>query len=247
MRTVVITGASRGIGAATAMLAGKSGYAVVVNYLSNKEGAEVVANEIERQGSKAYVVQADISKPNEIKQLFDWVDREVGPIYGLVNNAGILETQMRFDEMEDTRLSRIMQTNILGTMLCTKEAILRMSTKFNGNGGSIVNLSSIGSRTGSPFEYVDYATSKGAIDTFTLGIAKEVAGEGIRVNAVRPGLVYTDIHTSGGESGRVDRLRDKIPLKRGGQAEEVAEAVLWFLSEKSSFTTGSFIDVSGGL
>lgn len=247
MKTILITGASRGIGAATALLAAKSGYAVVIHYLKNRTEAHSVADRIADMGSKAFVVQADISKPDAIERMFTWVDKEVGTIYGLVNNAGILETQTRFELMDSARLSRIMQTNVLGTMLCTKEAILRMSTKHGGKGGSIVNVSSIASKTGSPFEYVDYAASKGAIDTFTMGIAKEVAGEGIRVNAVRPGLIHTDIHASGGEAGRIDRLKEKIPLQRGGQTEEVAEAILWLLSEKSSFTTGSFIDVSGGL
>ncbi|WP_026969580.1 SDR family oxidoreductase [Algoriphagus terrigena] len=247
MKTVLITGASRGIGAATALLAAKSGYAVVIHCLKSRKEADSIADQVAALGSNAFVVQADISKPKEIERMFTLVDREVGSIYGLVNNAGILEKQMRFESMDSARLSRIMQTNVLGTMLCAKEAILRMSTKYGGQGGSIVNVSSIASKTGSPFEYVDYAASKGAIDTFTLGIAKEVAGEGVRVNAVRPGLIHTDIHASGGEAGRIDRLKEKIPLQRGGQAEEVAEAILWLLSEKSSFTTGSFIDVSGGL
>ncbi|MCE7055230.1 SDR family oxidoreductase [Algoriphagus sp. AGSA1] len=247
MRTIVITGASRGIGAATALLAAKSGYSVVVNYLNYKEGAEVVANEIERLGSKAFVIQGDISKPDEIVNMFSRIDRECGPIYGLVNNAGILEPQMSVESMDRERLMRVMQTNVIGTILCAKEAVTRMSIKYGGMGGAIVNVSSIAAKTGSPFEYVDYAASKGAIDTFTVGLAKEVAAEGIRVNAVRPGLVYTDIHTSGGESDRVERLKSKIPLKRGGKANEVAEAILWLLSSKASFTTGSFIDVSGGL
>ncbi|WP_057936351.1 SDR family oxidoreductase [Algoriphagus resistens] len=247
MKTIVITGASRGIGAATALLAGKSGYAVVVNYLTYKVGAELVAHEIERLGSKAFVMQADISKPNEITQMFSRIDQECGPIHGLINNAGILEPQMGIDRMDSERLLRVMQTNVIGTIVCSKEAVIRMSLKYGGTGGAIVNVSSIAAKTGAPFEYVDYAASKGAIDTFTVGLAKEVAAEGIRVNTVRPGLVYTDIHKAGGEAGRVDRLKEKIPLKRGGQTEEVAEAILWLLSEKSSFTTGSFIDVSGGL
>lgn len=247
MKTIVITGASRGIGAATALLAGKLGYAVIVNYLTQKQEAEVVAHEIERLGSKAFVMQADISKPNEISQMFCKIDRECETIHGLVNNAVMLELQMNIDRMDSDRLLRVMQTNVIGTILCSKEAVIRMSLKYGGIGGAIVNVSSIAAKTGSPFEYVDYAASKGAIDTFTVGLAKEVAGEGIRVNAVRPGLICTDIHKSGGEAGRVDRLKEKIPLKRGGQTEEVAEAILWLLSEKSSFTTGSFIDVSGGL
>ncbi len=247
MKNLLITGASSGIGAATALQAARMDYTVVVHYLQNRKGADSVADSITKMGAKARVVQADISKPDEIVRMFDWIDREVGPLYGLVNNAGILELQTRLEQMDSARLIRVMHTNLIGTMLCAKEAVLRMSTKFGGNGGAIVNVSSLAARTGSPFEYVDYAASKGAIDTFTIGLAKEVASEGIRVNAVRPGLIHTAIHVRGGEAHRVDRLKEKIPLKRGGEAEEVAEAILWLLSDKSSFSTGSFIDVTGGL
>ena len=247
MKTIVITGASRGIGAATALLAGKSSLGVVVNYLTHKQEAEEVANEVEGLGSKAFLMQADISKPEEISQMFCRIDRECGSIHGLVNNAGILEPQMEIADMDSERLLRVMKTNVFGTIICSQEAISRMSTENGGLGGAIVNVSSIAAKTGAPFEYVDYAVSKGAIDTFTVGLAREVAGEGIRVNAVRPGLIYTTIHSLGGESGRVDRLKEKIPLRRGGSAAEVAEGILWLLSEKSSFSTGTFIDISGGL
>ena len=243
MKTIVITGASRGIGAATALLAGKSSLGVVVNYLTHKQEAEEVANEVEGLGSKAFLMQADISKPEEISQMFCRIDRECGSIHGLVNNAGILEPQMEIADMDSERLLRVMKTNVFGTIICSQEAISRMSTKNGGLGGAIVNVSSIAAKTGAPFEYVDYAASKGAIDTFTVGLARE----GIRVNAVRPGLIYTAIHALGGESGRVDRLKEKIPLSRGGNAAEVAEGILWLFSEKSSFSTGTFIDISGGL
>lgn len=247
MKTILITGANRGIGAAVALLAARSGYAVIIHYRNHRAEAETIAHKVSELGSKAYIVKADISNSDEIRIMFEWIDQEVGTFQALVNNAGILEQQMTFDQMDEDRISRIVQTNVIGTMLCAKEAIRRMSVKHGGEGGAIVNISSIASRTGSPFEYVDYAASKGAVDSFTIGLAKELAGEGIRVNAVRPGLIYTAIHASGGEWDRVDRLKEKIPMKRGGLAEEVAEAVLWLVSEKSSFTTGSFIDVSGGL
>ena len=246
MKTMIITGASRGIGAATAKLAAENGFAVVVNYLRNKLAAEDVVSEIESRGGQAVAVQGDISREENIFQLFEETDRHFGRLDALINNAGILERQMRVEDMDLARLSRVFATNITGQILCAREAIKRMSTKHGGQGGTIVNVSSLAARTGAPHEYIDYAASKGAIDAFTLGLAKEVAEEGIRVNAVRPAFIYTDIHAAGGEPGRVDRIKDSIPMKRGGLAEEVAEAILWLASEKSSYSTGIFIDVTGG-
>ncbi|MFC5410203.1 SDR family oxidoreductase [Larkinella bovis] len=245
-KTVLITGGSRGIGAATALLAAEKGYAVCVNYVSNQSAAEKVVDTIRQRGGKAAAYAADVSVESEVNELFRAVDRDFGPLYGLVNNAGTLETQMRVEDMDTGRLQRIFTTNIVSCFLCAREAVRRMSTKHGGTGGAIVNVSSIAARTGSPGEYVDYAASKGAVDSLTLGLSKEVAEEGIRVNAVRPGFIYTDIHALGGEPGRVDRVKAGIPLKRGGQPEEVANAILWLLSDESSFSTGIFIDVTGG-
>lgn len=243
---LIITGASRGIGAATAILAASRGYAVCVNYRSNTAAAEAVVATIQDTGGQAMAVQADVAVEAEVIQLFDQCQQAFGPLRGLVNNAGILETQMRLDAMSAERLHRVFATNVIGSLLCAREAVRRMSTQRGGAGGAIVNLSSIAARLGAPNEYVDYAASKGAIDTLTTGLAKEVAAEGIRVNAVRAGLIYTDMHASGGEPGRVDRLKDAVPMKRGGAPEEVAEAVLWLLSQGASYTTGAFIEVSGG-
>jgi NAD(P)-dependent dehydrogenase (short-subunit alcohol dehydrogenase family) len=245
-KVVVITGGSRGIGAATAYLAAERGYAVCVNYHNNKESANSVVSSIERKGGQAIAVAADISSESSVIQLFKTVDRELGIINALVNNAGILEPQMRVEDIDSARLNRIFSTNITGYFLCSREAVRRMSIKHGGAGGVIVNVSSGASRSGSPNEYVDYAASKGAIDTMTVGLAKEVAAEGIRVNAVRPASIYTDIHASGGEADRVDRVKEFVPMKRGGQAIEVAHAILWLLSEEASYSTGTFIDVSGG-
>lgn len=244
---LLITGASRGIGAATARLAAGRGYAVCVNYRADRSAAEGVVRTIEGAGGRATAVAADVSQEREVERLFATCDRELGPLTALVNNAGILEKQMRVEDMDGARLQRIFATNVFGSMLCAREAIRRMSTQRGGRGGAIVNVSSGASRSGAPGEYVDYAASKGALDTFTIGLAKEVAEEGIRVNAVRPGFIYTDIHASGGEPGRVDRVKLFAPLKRGGTPEEVAHAVLWLLSREASFTTGSFLDVTGGL
>ncbi|VXD12762.1 SDR family oxidoreductase [Marinoscillum sp. 108] len=245
-KTLLITGASRGIGAATALLAGKRGYNICVNYLSNSEAASQIVNQIKTDGGHAVAYQADVSKEAEVLSLFQKIDRDFGPINALVNNAGILETQSRVDQMDLERLMRIFNKNVVSAFLCTREAIKRMSTRYGGSGGAIVNVSSIAARTGSPNEYVDYAMSKGAIDTFTIGLAKELAAEGIRVNGVRPGFIYTDIHADGGEPNRVDRIKETLPMQRGGQPEEVANAILWLLSEESSFSTGSFIEVTGG-
>ena len=244
-KTLLITGGSRGIGAATALLAAKRGYQVCINYLKNKEAALHVVDTIHQHGGKAMATQADVSLEREVTDLFKAVD-DFGTLTALVNNVGILETQTRVEEMDAGRLQRIFNNNILSCFLCTKEAIRRMSTKYGGAGGAIVNVSSIAARTGAPGEYVDYAASKGAIDTFTIGVSKEVAAEGIRVNCVRPAFIYTDIHASGGEPGRVDRVKATVPMQRGGQPEEVAHAILWLLSDEASYTTGTFIDITGG-
>ncbi|MED5240912.1 MAG: SDR family oxidoreductase [SAR324 cluster bacterium] len=243
---LIVTGGSRGIGAATARIAGRSGYAVCVNFLKNKAAAKQIVDKINADGGHAIAVGADISKEEEVLELFSTVDDSLGKISALVNNAGILESQMRIEDMDEKRLNRVFLTNITGSILCAREAVKRMSIKNGGNGGTIVNLSSAAARLGSPGEYIDYAASKGAIDTFTRGLAQEVAEDGIRVNAVRPGVIETDIHASGGEPGRVERIKDTIPLKRGGQPEEVAKAIMWLLSSDSSYTTGSLLEVSGG-
>ena len=243
---LIVTGGSRGIGAATARIAGRSGYAVCVNFLKNKVAAKQIVDKINADGGHAIAVGADISKEEEVLELFSTVDDSLGKISALVNNAGILERQMRIEDMDEKRLNRVFITNITGSILCAREAVKRMSIKNGGNGGTIVNLSSAAARLGSPGEYIDYAASKGAIDTFTRGLAQEVAEEGIRVNAVRPGVIETDIHASGGEPGRVERIKDTIPLKRGGKPEEVARSIMWLLSSESSYTTGALLEVSGG-
>lgn len=245
-KNILITGSSRGIGAATALQAAYEGYAVAVNYHTDKVAADAVVSRITEAGGTAVAIQADISREEEVIKLFTETDRLLGRLDALVNNAGILERQMRLIDMDAARLNRILTANITGQFLCAREAVRRMSTKYGGNGGSIVNVSSLAARTGAPNEYLDYAASKGALDTFTLGLSKEVAAEGIRVNAVRPAFIYTDIHADGGEPNRIERLKDSIPMQRGGLPEEVAEAILWLVSEKSSYTTGTFIEVSGG-
>jgi NAD(P)-dependent dehydrogenase (short-subunit alcohol dehydrogenase family) len=243
---VLITGASRGIGAATARLAAAGGYSVAVNYRQNHQAAADVVRDVERAGGRAVAIAADISSEADIVRMFDECDRALGPVTALVNNAGILETQMRVEAMDAARLHRIFSTNVVGPFICSREAVRRMSTKHGGRGGAIVNISSGAARLGAAGEYVDYAASKGAIETFTLGLAREVAEEGIRVNCVRAGYIYTEIHASGGEPNRVDRVKANVPMKRGGQPEEVARAILWLLSDEASFTTASFIDVTGG-
>jgi NAD(P)-dependent dehydrogenase (short-subunit alcohol dehydrogenase family) len=245
-KVVVVTGGGRGIGAATSLLAAQRGYAVCVNYARDAESAKAVAAAIAKAGGKAIAVQADVAIEADVIRLFETTTRNLGPVTALVNNAGILEQQSRLDEMSAERFERVFATNILGSFLCAREAVRRMSTRHGGAGGAIVNVGSAASRLGSPGEYVDYAASKGAIDTLTLGLAKEVAEEGIRVNAVRPGVIRTAIHASGGEPGRVDRVAKAVPMKRGGEPEEVARAILWLLSDESSYSTGSLIDVAGG-
>jgi NAD(P)-dependent dehydrogenase (short-subunit alcohol dehydrogenase family) len=243
---VVVTGGGRGIGAATARLAANRGYAVCVNYRSDAAAAQGVVDGIVASGGKAIAVRGDVAREADVAALFDAAAKSLGPVTALVNNAGILERQTRLDDMEAARFERVMATNVIGVLLCAREAIRRMSTRHGGAGGAIVNVSSMAARLGSPGEYVDYAASKGAVDSITVGLAKELGAEGIRVNAVRPGVIYTDIHASGGEPGRVERVKAAVPMLRGGQPEEVARAILWLLSEESSYCTGAFIDVSGG-
>lgn len=245
-RVIVITGGSRGIGAATARLAAAQGYSVCISYVRDRGAANDVVDAIKSGGGEAIAVQADVSQEADVVRLFDKADHSLGRVKALVNNAGILERQMRVEEMDMARLSRVFATNVFGSFLCAREAIKRMSNRHGGSGGAIVNVSSVAARLGAPDEYVDYAASKGAIDTMTIGLAKEVAAEGIRVNAVRPGVIYTEIHASGGEPGRVDRLAASIPMKRGGEADEVAHAIFWLLSDEASYTTGAIIDVTGG-
>ncbi len=245
-KVAIITGSSKGIGAATAIRLASEGYDICVNYLSNKAAANSVLDTIKNHGVNAISVRADISSEKEVAMLFQKVDQKLGKPFVLINNAGILFKQSRVVDMTAQRINKTLMTNVTGYFLCCKEAIKRMSTKTGGCGGVIVNVSSAASRIGSAGEYVDYAASKGAIDTLTVGLALEVAREGIRVNGVRPGFIYTGMHESGGEPNRVDRLKETLPIKRGGQPEEVAAAISWLVSSESSYTTGSFIEVSGG-
>jgi NAD(P)-dependent dehydrogenase (short-subunit alcohol dehydrogenase family) len=245
-RTLLITGASRGIGAATALLAAERGYAVCVNYRHDHDAAREVVAGIESAGGRAVAVAADVSSEAHVIRLFDTCEKQLGSLTALVNNAGVLENQARVEDIDLARLERVFATNVFGAFLCAREAVRRMATGAGGGGGAIVNVSSVAARLGAPGEYVDYAASKGALDTMTVGLAQEVAADGIRVNAVRAGYIYTGMHASGGEPDRVDRVKSHVPMKRGGRADEVARAILWLLSEESSFTTGSFVDVAGG-
>jgi NAD(P)-dependent dehydrogenase (short-subunit alcohol dehydrogenase family) len=243
---LIVTGGSRGIGASTARLAAKRGYAVCVNFRSDHVAARSVVADIVEKGGRAIAVQADVSIEAEVVRLFERVDADLGRVTGLVNNAGVLERQGRLDQMDAVRLARVFATNVIGAFVCAREAVKRMSTAAGGAGGAIVNVSSRAAVLGSPGEYVDYAASKAALDTMTIGLAKEVAAEGIRVNGVRAGIIETEIHASGGEPGRVHRLAPTVPMRRGGQAIEVARAIVWLLSDEASYTTGGFVDVAGG-
>jgi NAD(P)-dependent dehydrogenase (short-subunit alcohol dehydrogenase family) len=242
----LITGGSRGIGAATALAAARAGFAVAVNYHANSLAADEVVRQIRAAGGTAITVQADVAKEADVLAMFAKVDAKLGRLSALVNNAGIVDVASRVDAMDAARLQRMFNTNIFGSFVCAREAVLRMSTRHGGSGGRIVNVSSAASRLGSPGQYVDYAASKGAIDTFTLGLAKEVAAEGIRVNAVRPGIIDTDIHASGGQPDRARQLAPQVPMQRPGTADEVAQAIVWLLGADSSYTTGALLDVAGG-
>jgi NAD(P)-dependent dehydrogenase (short-subunit alcohol dehydrogenase family) len=245
-RVMLVTGGGRGIGAATARLAARRGYAVCVNYRHDHAAADAVVAAITREGGAAIAVGADVSVEGDVQRLFAACDARLGPLAVLVNNAGMLERQAPVRDIDAARLARVFATNVIGSFLCAREAVRRMSTRTGGAGGAIVNLSSMAAKLGGAGEYVDYAAAKGAIDTFTVGLAREVADEGIRVNAVRPGVIYTEMHASGGEPGRVDRVKAAVPMKRGGQPEEIAEAILWLASEQASYATGAILDVSGG-
>ncbi len=246
MAIALISGASRGIGRATALLLAQEGYTVAVNYHHNIKAAAEVVNTIVESGGKATALRADISDEAQVMAMFEAVDRMGEPLAALVNNAGILFTQCTVESLSAERINRVLATNVTGYFLCCREAVKRMSHRHGGKGGAIVNVSSAASRLGAPGEYVDYAASKGAVDTLTTGLALEVAAQGIRVNGVRPGLIYTEMHASGGEPGRVDRVKSSLPMQRGGQPEEVAQAIAWLLSDKASYVTGSFLELAGG-
>ncbi|KGT86461.1 hypothetical protein NG99_25815 [Erwinia typographi] len=246
MNTALVTGGSRGIGRATSLLLAQQGYQVAVNYRQNAAAAEDVVALIRQQGGKAFTVQADIADERQVVAMFEQIDRQSGVFTALVNNAGILFQQARVEQLTAERINRVFATNVTGSFLCCREAVKRMGHHYGGQGGAIVNVSSAASRLGAPGEYVDYAASKGAMDTLTKGLSLEVAAQGIRVNGVRPGLIYTEMHADGGEPGRVDRVAPAIPMQRGGQPEEIARAILWLLSDEASYITGTFIDAAGG-
>lgn len=246
MGVALVTGGSRGIGKATSLLLAQHGYKVVVNYLRNKQAADDVVNAIIANGGEALALRADIADELQVMAMFAEIDNAFGPLTALVNNAGILFQQSTIENLTAERINRVMATNVTGYFLCCREAVKRMAYRHGGEGGSIVNVSSAAARLGSAGEYVDYAASKGAVDTLTTGLAIEVAAQGIRVNCVRPGFIYTEMHASGGEAGRVERVKTALPMQRGGQPEEVAEAIAWLLSRKASYVTGTFIDAAGG-
>lgn len=243
---ILITGSSRGIGAATALLAARQGYAVCINYVRDHQAAEALRARIVADGGEAIAVQADVSDEADVERLFAEVDARLGSLTALVNNVGVLEQKCRLVDISVQRMERVLRTNVISYFLCCQQAVRRMSTASGGQGGRIVNVSSAAARIGSAGEYIDYAASKGAVDTLTIGLAKEVAGEGIRVNGVRPGIIYTDIHASGGEPGRVARLESSVPMQRGGQPQEVADAILYLLGPGATYVTGSILDVAGG-
>ena len=245
-KAVLITGGSRGIGAATALLAARRGYAVAVNYTANSLAADEVVRQIRQAGGQAMAVQADVASEAQVVAMFEKIDARFGPLSALVNNAGVVDQTVRVEAITLARLQRMFAINVFGSFLCAREAVRRMSTRHGGAGGAIVNVSSAASRLGSPGQYVDYAAAKGAIDTFTIGLAKEVAAEGIRVNAVRPGIIETGIHASGGLPDRARDVAPQVPMQRPGSAEEVAESIVWLLSEQASYTTGALLDVAGG-
>ncbi len=245
-KVLLVTGGSRGIGAATALLAAQSGWAVAANYTANSLAADEVVRQIRASGGQAMSVQADVADEAQVMRMYAHIDAKMGRLSGLVNNAGVVDVSARVADMSVARLKRMFDINVIGSLVCAREAVRRMSTRYGGEGGSIVNVSSAASRLGSPGQYVDYASAKGAIDAFTLGLAKEVAAEGVRVNAVRPGLIDTDIHASGGLPDRVKELQHLVPMQRGGTANEVAQSIVWLLSDAASYTTMSLIDVSGG-
>lgn len=246
MGVVLVTGGSRGIGKATSLLLAQSGYKVVVNYQRDKQAADEVINAIHEADGEAIAIKADIADELQVMAMFVEIDNAFGPVSALVNNAGILFRQSTIEELTAERINSILATNVTGYFLCCREAVKRMAFRHGGEGGAIVNVSSAAARLGAPGEYVDYAASKGAVDTLTTGLSLEVAAQGIRVNGVRPGFIYTEMHASGGEAGRVDRVKDLLPMKRGGQPEEVAQAIAWLLSDKASYVTGSFLDLAGG-
>ena len=246
MKIALVTGGSRGIGKATSLLLARHGYKVVVNYLRNKQAADEVVNTIIANGGEALALRADIADELQVMAMFAEIDNAFGPVTALVNNAGILFQQSTIENLTADRINRVLTTNVTGYFLCCREAVKRMAYRHGGEGGAIVNVSSAAARLGAAGEYVDYAASKGAVDTLTTGLAVEVAAQGIRVNGVRPGFIYTEMHASGGEAGRVDRVKTALPMQRGGQPEEVAQAIVWLLSEKASYVTGSFLELAGG-